>query len=279
MINMNGRNKIPILIAVAVILLIMIIGFTTQQRESLTPVEKWIGDAFMPVQRVVSRVYFGVEDQVRTLIKSGEIKKENELLKEELRKYQSELIEAQLIREELNELNNLQQTLNNIDRSGFSEPITANVISQHAGNWFQMFTVDAGEAKGIGVNSIVIGSGGLIGRVYETGNHWAKVISIIDNSSSVSFQILRDGKLQGIVSGSVDNELSGYLFDPDADIVVGDRLITSGIGLYPKGILIGEVTEISTSTDQLLQNIEVEPAVNFNRMNKVMIINPITYEE
>ncbi len=56
-------------------------------------------------------------------------------------------------------MNALRQTLNTIDRGGFSDPVTANVISKNAGNWFQMFTVDAGEAKGIGVNSIVIGSG------------------------------------------------------------------------------------------------------------------------
>ncbi len=279
MINMNDRNRIPIIITIMVILLIMVIGFTSQQRERLTPVEKWIGDFFMPFQRIVSQGYYGVEDQIRTLIRSSEIKQENEMLKEELHHYQSELIEAKLNREELMELKNLQQTLNSIDRSGFSEPITANVIANNSGNWFQMFTVDAGERKGVGVNSVVIGSGGLIGRVYETGNTWAKVISIIDNSSSVSFRVLRDGDLQGIVSGSVENELSGYLFDPDAEIIVGDQLITSGIGLYPRGILIGGITDISTSADQLLQNIEVEPAVNFNRMNKVMIINPKIYEE
>lgn len=276
---MNDRNKIPIIMTIVVIFLIMVIGFTSQQRERLTPFEKWVGDLFMPFQRVVSQGYHGIESQIRTLLRSGEMKEENRKLKEELHQHQLELIDIQLKREEIAELKNLQNTLNSIDRSSFSKNITANVIGNNSGNWFQMFTVDAGESKGVEVNSVVLGSGGLIGRVYETGNSWSKVISIIDNSSSVSFQVLRDGNLQGIVSGSVDNELRGYLFDPDADIVVGDKLITSGIGLYPKGILIGDITDISTSTDQLLQNIEVKPAVNFNRMNKVTIINPRISEE
>lgn len=279
MINMNERNKIPIFIAITVIVLIMIIGFTSQQRERLTPVERFAGDIFMPVQRIVSKTYFTLEEQVRTVIRSGTIKNENQELRKEIEKYQSKLVEIQLNRDELNELRELKQTLNSIDRVDISDPITANVIGSSDGNWFQMFTIDAGESKGVAVNSVVIGSGGLIGRVYETGNHWSKVISIIDNSSSVSFRILRNSDLQGILSGSIDNTLSGYLFDPEADIIVGDRLITSGIGLYPKGIVIGEIKEITTSSDQLLQNIEVEPAVNFNRMDKVMVINPKTYME
>lgn len=279
LINLNDNNRIPIILTIAVIILIMIIGFTAQQREEMNVIERGIGRIFLPLQRTVSSVMSTVEESVVTLIKSSEIKEENERLTSENESLQQEMVHLQLTREELMELRVLQQTLNNIDRSVDVNPVTANVVAKNPGNWFEMFTIDAGTDNGVKKDSVVIGSGGLVGRVYETGGNWAKVIAIIDNSSSVSFQVLRDGTYQGIVSGSVTHELSGYLFDPDAEIVVGDQLITSGIGLYPRGIIIGEVTEVDRTTDLLLKSVKVEPAVNFKRLDKVLVINPRSIDE
>lgn len=279
LINLNDNNRIPIILTIAVIILIMIIGFTAQQREEMNVIERGIGRIILPLQRTVSSLMNTVEESVVTLIKSSEIKEENERLTSENESLQQELVDLQLTREELTELRVLHQTLNNIDRSVDLNPVTANVVAKNPGNWFEMFTIDAGTDNGVKKDSVVIGSGGLVGRVYETGGNWAKIIAIIDNGSSVSFQVLRDGTYQGIVSGSVTHELSGYLFDPDAEIVVGDQLITSGIGLYPRGIIIGEVTEVDRTTDLLLKSVKVEPAVNFKRLDKVLVINPRNIDE
>lgn len=279
LINLNDKNRIPIILTVIVILLIMVIGFSSGQREQLLIFERGIGNVFLPVQRVITQGMSRVEENFVTLIRLSEIKEKNERLISENNELNQQVIELQLAQEELSELQRLQRTLNNIERSSDFFPVTANVIAKNPGNWFEMFTIDAGTQKGLQKDSVVIGSGGLVGRVYETGGHWAKVIAIIDNSSSVSFQVLRDGAMQGIVSGSVTHELSGYLFDPDAEVVVGDQLITSGIGLYPRGILIGEVTAVDRTPDLLLKQVEVEPAVNFKSLDKVLVISPRTIDE
>lgn len=279
LINMNDKNRIPIILTVIVILLIMVIGFSSRQRDQLLIFERGIGNVFLPIQRVITQGMSRVEESFVTLIRLSEIKAKNEQLTTENNELNQQLIELQLRQEELSELQRLQRTLNNIERFSDFFPVTANVIAKNPGNWFEMFTIDAGTQKGLQKDSVVIGSGGLVGRVYETGGHWAKVIAIIDNSSSVSFQILRDGSLQGIVSGSVTHELSGYLFDPDAEVIVGDQLITSGIGLYPRGILIGEVTAVDRTPDLLLKQVEVEPAVNFKSLDKVLVISPVTIDE
>ncbi|WP_283408627.1 rod shape-determining protein MreC [Anoxynatronum buryatiense] len=279
MINLNDKNHVPIILTIVVIVLIMIIGFTSHQREQIFILERGLGNVFLPIQRMISKGMSQVEESLVTLIRSSDIKDENNQLRAINESLQHQLIELQLTQEELSELQQLQRTLNSIDRRDDFFPVTANVIAKNPGNWFEMFTIDAGSQQGVEKDSVVIGSGGLVGRVYETGHFWSKVIAIIDNSSSVSFQVLRDGSLQGIISGSVTNELSGYLFDPDAEVVVGDQLITSGIGLYPKGILIGEVTTIDRTPDLLLKSVNVEPAVNFNRLDKVLVISPRTIDE
>lgn len=279
MINLNDKNRISITITVFVIILIMIIGFTAQQREEISVVERGLGRVFLPAQRFVTRTASALEESLVILIRSSEMKEEKNLLRLEIETMQQEMVKQVLTGEELLELRALRDTLNSIQRFIDPNPITANVVAKTPSNWFEMFTIDAGTSHGIGKNSVVIGPGGLIGRVYESGGNWAKVITIIDNSSSVSFQILRDGTYQGIVSGSVTNELSGYLFDPNAEVVVGDLLITTGIGLYPRGILIGKVTEVGRTSDSLLKSVVVEPAVNFKRLDKVLVINPRAMEE
>lgn len=113
---------------------------------------------------------------------------------------------------------------------------------------------------------------GLVGRVSDVGDNWAKVISIIDENSDISYKIIRtqDG---GILSGSVDGKLSGYLFDSDADIVKGDKLFTSGLGEgFVKDLYVGEVTEVEKDEKNLMKSILVDPAINFKKIYKVYII-------
>ncbi len=268
------KDKLAMIVTVIAIILIIIIGFTSKQRERVTVVEKWLGNILSPAQRVLNISTITIEEKVSSIFRFNRLLQENQELQNEVNILTKQLIEAKLTRDELEELRGLRFAMNYLEEPDYYQPIAANVVAKSPSNWFDIFNIDVGENKGITKDSIVLSSNGLIGRVYEVGGNWSKVISIVDNNSSVSFQVLRNKNYQGIVSGSIANELSGYLFDPMAEIVVGDKLITSGMGIYPQGIMIGEVLEVSKTEDQLLKTITVEPSVNFRRMNKVLVINP-----
>lgn len=273
------KDRSAIIIAIVAIVLIIVMGVTAGQREKLTVVEKWVGNIISPIQRGVSAGASTIGEGLRSVFSFKSIKKENVELQKEVIELQKRVTAAQLDRDELEELRGLKFALNYIEEGIEYSSITANVIAKTPGNWFDIFTINAGEEHGITTDSIVMSGNGLIGRVYELGDNWAKVVSIIDNNSSVSFQVQRDADTQGILSGSITNELSGYLFDPLAEVVIGDKLITSGLGNFPKGIPIGEVIDVAKSSDQLLITVKVQPAVNFNRMGKVIVMTPdVTYE-
>ncbi|SES74924.1 rod shape-determining protein MreC [Natronincola peptidivorans] len=278
MANRTVKDKSIMIVTIVAIILIIVIGFTSKQREELFIVEKWIGNVFSPVQKVVNTTTITVGEGISSIFNFTKATRENEELRNEILVLQEEIITTRLNRDELEELRGLRFALNYIEEEIGFYPIAANVVAKSPSNWFDTFTIDIGANRGITKDSIVLASNGLVGRVYEVGGNWSKVISIIDNNSSVSFQVLRDRDFQGIVSGSISNELSGYLFDPMAEVVVGDKLITSGLGIYPQGIMIGEIIEVSKSSDQLLKTITVEPAVNFKKMNKVLVITPNTRE-
>jgi len=159
--------------------------------------------------------------------------------------------------------------------------VNAQIIGKDPGNWFDRFIIDKGSKDGIKKNDPVIQAievedeiieEGLVGRVTEVGENWAKVVAIIDEGSNVSFNVIRtqDG---GIVSGNVEGNLNGYLFDSKADIVRGDKLITSGLGgIFIKGLYIGEISEVTKKSDDLMKRVNVNTSVIFNKLNDVFII-------
>ena len=95
------------------------------------------------------------------------------------------------------------------------------------------------------------------------------MISLIDEDCDVSFKLVRDRKQLGIVSGSAGGGIVGYMMDADSTVSEGDIIVTSGLGLYPEGISIGNVVYNSNT---LLKEITVEPVVNFKGLEKVAVI-------
>ena len=118
----------------------------------------------------------------------------------------------------------------------------------------------------------VIASGGLVGIVSEVGKSYAKVRSIIDDNSKVSFKLARDSKQLGVVAGNAMGEVSGYMLDSGSLVSQGDTIITSGLGTYPEGLEIGTVQDVAYNSNTLLKEVTVEPAVNFKSLEKVSVI-------
>jgi rod shape-determining protein MreC len=78
---------------------------------------------------------------------------------------------------------------------------------------------------------------------------------------------------RGIVRGTGGDRLEFEFVARDSDVAVGDVIITSGLdGVYPKGLRVGRVTEISDPGSRLLQKATLEPAVDFGRLEQVFVM-------
>ena len=139
---------------------------------------------------------------------------------------------------------------------------------------FNIFTIDAGTRSGVVADAVVVNGQGLIGRVAETGDQFGKVTSITDMNSNVSFRVYQSDEESylGIASGNGRGGLSGYMLDTDAKVNPGDRLVTSGLGLYPAGLSIGTISSVTENSEALLKVIEIEPAVDFRNLSKVLVV-------
>lgn len=265
------HKLISCLVAILLILVIIFVVTMVSGSEN-SGVTGAINKGMSYISKPFSAVTNAIRNTVSGMFSYKQLQEEIETLTEENEALRLDLAEAALKQSELEELRNLSQLLNYDYTEEEFEVITANVTSMDGSNWTNIFTIDKGTEAGIEVDSVVISGDGLVGKVSQAGEGWAKVVSIIDDGSSVSFVVARDRDLLGVVSGNVQGSINGYMLDGDATIAEGDIIITSGMGTYPEGLEIGNIKSITYNSDTLLKEITVEPAVDFKSLKKVSVI-------
>ncbi|MCR8746501.1 rod shape-determining protein MreC [Romboutsia lituseburensis] len=197
---------------------------------------------------------------------------------------EQQVIELKKKLDEVESLENLKKSLNFIDEKYKADRVAARVVAKNDGNWYDSFTIGAGSEDGIKKDSIVVNGNGLVGIVYEVSKNYSKAISLLDTKSSVSFKLMKDSNYKGVITQNttLDNKesyknkgyLQGYMFETSYDVLPGDVVVTSGLGLYPEGIPIGEVDKVIDDKNKSMKHIVVKPYVNFKNVEDVMIIEP-----
>lgn len=151
----------------------------------------------------------------------------------------------------------------------------ANIIAKDPGNWYQRFTIDKGSKDGVRNNDVILAGGGLVGHVVEVTPFSSTVEAIIDDRSAVSGKIVRTGDL-GMVKGEIELIEQGICkmeLDIASDVVKGDQIITSHLGqVYPPGIPIGVVEEVTTGKNGLTQYAYIKPFIDFRHLSNVAVI-------
>jgi rod shape-determining protein MreC len=231
-------------------------------------IEKSLLFTFNPFQRFT---HWGGEKISRAGRYFQNVKKlENE--NAELRNKNSQLKEKLLDLEET-QLENLR--LNQLLAFKEEKPrryIAAEVIGRDPTNWFKSITIDKGSSQGLQRHQPVLTHHGLVGRVIETTPYTAKILTIIDTGSNVG-AIVQRSRSSGVVAGEVGGGLIMKYLQPQEDVAVGDVVITSGLGgVFPKGLLIGQVKWVGKKPSPLFQEIEITPAVDFSHLEEVLVL-------
>ena len=228
----------------------------------------------IPLQQGINQIggWLGdLSDNFETL---QQLRTENEKLQEQV---DSLVTENSTLQEERYELERLRELYQLDQNYSDYEKTAAHVIGKDSGNWFSTFTIDKGSDDGIKADMNVMAGSGLVGIVVETGPSWAKVRSIIDDSSNVSGMVLSTSD-RCIVSGDLSLMDDGQIrFEQmennENEVSVGDQIVTSYISdKYLQGILIGYVSEVTVDSNNLTRSGYITPAVNFKDLQEVLVI-------
>ena len=156
--------------------------------------------------------------------------------------------------------------------------MNATVISRNPTSWYNVLTIDKGSNNGISEGMVVINSTGVIGKTtnVSTFSCDVRLITTTDTNNKISVTIVSDGKrLTGVIN-KYDYD-TGYLevegISNTDKVSIGDVVYTSGLGgVFPSGILIGKVSEITTDVYDLSKIINVTPSANFEDINYVTVL-------
>lgn len=263
-------------IAAFIILMFVLAVNTSGEREDLSGPEAVLREVLWPFQQVAGFVsdkfsvigdYFGGMDQLR---------EENARLQEENNRLQEEIVDAT---ETNRENDRLKELLNYAeDLSANWEYVTTSIVNRSQSNWYSTMIINGGEDQGFAVGQAVVASGGLVGRIINVTAHTSEVLLICDQDGAVA-GVIQSTRTFGVVEGtnSSSAELQMVHIPYTENIEKYDSVITSGLGgVYPKGLLIGYISDITTEPGGLTMVAVVKSYVDFDSLEEVMVLTPVT---
>ena len=275
---MHNKNNFKYVILVVLFIIAFLLCITVSSIKSerkLTFIESAVKDSALFVGKVIYTPFGFIKDKVNDLTDLVNIKKKYDKLKKKQDYVNS--LEAENI--------SLKQEIVNLKKlTGVEEVLSlykyenATVISRNYDTWYDSITIDKGSKNGLKIGNAVTSNGVLIGKVTKVSNFTSEVkllsTDTLSNNISVEF-IIDDKEVYGLLTRYDSND-KVYIVEgisDDVKIKVGTKVITSGLtDSFKKGIIIGEVDDLSTDSFDLTRILKVKPATNFDNINYVSVI-------
>ncbi|MBR4027013.1 MAG: rod shape-determining protein MreC [Lachnospiraceae bacterium] len=242
------------------------------------PLKTIAGYIFVPMQEGINTTGAWVFEKANDFRTLSDVLDENEKLKEQVDELTTLLTTTKL---EQYELDNYRELFDLDQKYPSYEKVAASVIAKDSGNWFDTFTINRGTNHGLSIGMNVIAGSGLVGIITDVGPNYAKVRSIINDSNNVSAMIATTGDNFN-VSGNLKsmNETMTITFsglkDANNQVKTGDPVVTSYVSdQYQQGILIGYITSIENSSNNLTKSGTITPVVDFAHLEDVLVITKL----
>lgn len=273
--KMTSKKYVFIGVVILIIILLIIFSFTLKEDRKLNPVESFLRDTLSYTEKIVTYPFSYITTKTREYNKLKDVNEENDILETSLDRIDAIETENVELRRQIDALKselNIDYTLTDY------EYLNATVTSRSVGYWYNTITINKGSYNGIKKDMVVINGKGLIGRVIKTSTFTSDVrlITTSETNNKISVHISNgDNNLYGLINNYDYSknllEVEGISNTKDVDI--GDFVYTSGLGgIFPSGILIGSVSEITTDSYDLAKIIKVKPSADFSNINYVSVL-------
>lgn len=276
----NKKKRIPSKYLLAILSTVCVLALFISLVFNINggPLNMVAGYVFVPMQKGINDAGAWLSGKANDFKTLGEVLEENKALQEQVDELTSQLNNTKL---DQYELDSYRELLELDDQYAEYEKVAAHVIAKDSGNWFSTFTIDKGSKDGIAKGMNVIAGSGLVGIVTDVGPNFAKVRSIIDDSSNVSAMVLTT-KDNFNVSGSLQSMNEDKLLpftelrDENDEVQMGDPVVTSYVSdQYQQGILIGYIYSIEENPNNLTKSGTITPVVDFQHLREVLVITAI----
>lgn len=262
------KYKLAILIGAFLAATLVMLFFNLRHGKGCSFLSKIVLEAVAPVQKVANISMRSIKDSWQRYIFLVGLEEENKNLKKKINELKANLI---LYQEGYLEAQRLKKLLSLADANNYRF-ICANVIGRQQAALSKTLLIDKGIIHGLKVGMPVVVPPGLIGRLIDVSWHISKVLLLIDENSNVDAMVQRT-RMQGIISGAGSQGFVMKYIPKTQDVQTGDVIISSGMGgVFPKGLLIGQVSHVDRLEASLFLKINVVPFVDFSKLEEVLVL-------
>jgi rod shape-determining protein MreC len=264
----SKKNRPVIIISVLAVVVVVLLAYSARHPydsgimrrlvlETSAPLDYFFRTPIHAVHQAWYRYIFmiGLGDENRRL------KKENDRLINQLVQY----------REGYHESLRLQKLLGLQSGLGYTT-VPARVIGSDQKSVLKTILINKGTAHGVRKDLPVITDQGVVGRVIETSWHVSRILLVTDTNSNID-GLIQSSRVQGILQGAGASGCALKYVAKTEDVKAGDVVLSSGLVVtFPKGLMLGVVTRADKKDSGLFQKIDVAPAVDFARLEEVLVL-------
>lgn len=263
-----GRYRFPLLMTAFLLGALALFSFNAGRDPESTISGRLLLEILGPAQSSVSWVGDGVGGVWNRYFALMQAARQSEDLKRQVAQLRQQLTDLEELKAENSRLRELLKF-----PPGEGLPlVAAQVVGADPTNYFRSIIINKGTGDGVLAHMPVVNAKGVVGRVIWSSPSYAKVLLLIDPNAAMDVLVQRS-RARGIVEGAGRDSLRLKYIQLAEDVSAGDRLISTGAdGVFPKGMLVGLVRAIKQGGKGVFQSIEVEPAVDFDRLEEVVVI-------
>lgn len=264
----RSRHFKNFLIFGSLLTLLLVLLVSTVGRQQFGSSHKFVLEITGPINRAVTEIIIAGRTIWQDYKALWSVREENKRLQEQLREawaVNNQYREAVATNTRLQKLLQFKETL--------SPPtLTAQIVGRDPSAWFKTIIIDRGSSDGIQKGMPAVTIEGVVGQILDTSPNYAKVLLAVDPTSAIDVLTQRT-RVRGILKGNGDNGYQLHYVLKNSEVQKDDQVVTSELGgIFPKGLLVGTVVKVIKDRRGMFQQIEIEPSVNFSKLENLLII-------
>ncbi|MCL2859939.1 MAG: rod shape-determining protein MreC [Oscillospiraceae bacterium] len=269
---MYKKNKTGIIgTIITIVVLVCLVVVTNINNERFVFIGNAVSKIIVPIENGLTYLKNKIQGNDSFFAEVKNIKSENDELKQQNADLQQKNMEMDLLKAENA---NLKEYLNLADTYDQYKIVPGYVINRDFSNYESNIIINIGKKQGIAEDMVVVSDEGVVGYIVSVMDNSSKVRILTDTTSSISARS-NSGAETIICRGMLEqkNVLKGMYLEPEDKIAAGDIIETNGLGgIYPKGLKIGEVSEVVETKNVSDRYVLINTYVDFSKLDNVAVI-------
>lgn len=260
-----------LLILLALCIVLITLDFREQAGGPLERARDFSLAIVAPIQKGLTTVTRPIGDFFSSIGDLSHLRTDNAQLRSEIANLQSQIDQARSV---IGENAQLRREMGLSASYVTAHRVFGQVVGRVPSNYKWAVFLDKGTQNGIHTDMAVVNADGLVGKIVQATPHTSTVLLLIDPQAGAGARIEGIGDT-GVIQGQGGSQsLKLSFISPNANVSVGDPVVTSGYdrGVFPPQIPIGTVNHVSVGGPELEKAITVTPAVNFTSLDVVQVL-------